>query len=355
MERYRKSLIILLIADIAFIIFLFVFYLSYKENNTKLQYDNAKFVFEDMTDKKVIPSGEPMGIYMKTDGVMVVDTGDIVNEEGQVVCPSQHNLQAGDYITEINGRTVNNKNELISCIESSGGLELNITYVRNEEKRQINITPVMSDTGKYKLGLWVKDDIAGIGTVTFIYENSFMALGHSVSDNDTGQMIRCATGGMYTTDITKINKSYNSMPGQLQGSIVYTRDLIGIINKNTENGIIGNLDKDYVNEHYNVNDALYIAKGNDVETGKAYIYSRLTGELVKYEINIEKVNYNANNKNIEFEVTDQELINLTGGVVQGMSGSPIIQNDKIIGAVTHVFVDNPRKGYGVFVENMLEN
>lgn len=354
MERYRKSLVILLLVDIAFIIFLFAFYLSYKEGDGRLQYENAKFVFEDLSNKKVIPSGEPMGIYMKTDGVMVVDTGDIVTDEGHIVCPSQNALKSGDYITKVNDKVVENKSELLECIEESEGEELKITYVREEKENIVNITPECSNEGQYKLGLWVKDDIAGIGTVTFIYGNSFMALGHSVSDNDTGLMIRCATGGMYTTDITNINKSYTAMPGQLQGSIVYTRDLIGIINQNTENGIMGYLDEAYVSKNYDEKDAMYIAKGEEVDTGKAYIYSRLTGEPVQYAINIDEVNYGTHNKNIEFTVTDQRLIDMTGGVVQGMSGSPIIQNGKIIGAVTHVFVDDPTKGYGVFIEEMLK-
>ncbi len=353
MERYRKSLVIILLADVAFIIFLLVFYMTGNKGDTKIQYENAKFVFEDLSNKKVIPSGEPMGIYMKTDGVMVVDTGDIVNSEGQVVCPSGHDLKAGDYITEIDGKAIKNKNELLSCVKSSAGKELDISYVRDENSSHIHITPAQSEDGEYKLGLWVKDDIAGIGTMTFIYDNRFMALGHSVSDNDTGLMVRCDTGGIYTTDITSINKSYTAMPGQLQGSIVYTRDLVGIINKNTENGIMGQLDAEYVEKNYDVNEALYIASGSEVKTGKAYIYSRLTGEPVKYEIDIEEVHYDADNKNIEFKVTDQALLELTGGVVQGMSGSPIIQNNKIVGAVTHVFVDNPTNGYGVFIENML--
>lgn len=355
MENYRRSLIVLLCIDVAFIIFLFAFYLTYRKDDVAIEYDNAKFVFEDLSDKKVIPSGEPMGIYMKTDGVMVVDTGDVINSEGQAVCPSENILFSGDYITGVNGKEVTNKNELLNYIKNSGGNKLSITYIRNEIERITEITPECSDEGEYKLGLWVKDDIAGIGTVTFIYGNSFMALGHSVSDNDTGLMLRCSTGGMYTTDITGINKSYTSMPGQLQGSIAYTRDLIGIINQNMENGIAGYLDEDYVHDNYNEEDGIYIANSNEVKEGSAYIYSRITGEPVKYDIEIERIDSGTHSKNIEFEVTDMRLIELTGGVVQGMSGSPIIQNGKLVGAVTHVFVDDPTRGYGIFIENMISD
>jgi stage IV sporulation protein B len=354
-KRYRKILEAFLIADIIIMVFLAIYYFWGKAiGSDETPYDNAQLVFEDLSDVKVIPSGEAVGIYLKTDGVMVVDTGDVTTSEGQLCCPSKDIIQTGDYIIAVNDESVSTKKELTEAVNTCQGNSVNIRYIRDDEEYTCNITPVKSENNTYMLGLWIKDDISGIGTVTFIMGNKFMALGHSVSDNDTGLMVRSSEGGVYITHITKINKSFVSMPGQLQGTILYRKDLIGIIEKNMECGISGYLDEDYISENYDSSEALYVAAGDEVECGKAYIYSRMTGELKKYEINIEKVDYTSSSKNIEFEVTDQELLELTGGVIQGMSGSPIIQNDKVIGAVTHVLVDEPTNGYGIFVETMLE-
>ncbi len=354
MERYKRSLLILLLLDLMFLMFMLFFYMKGNDTDHIVKYDNAKFVFDDLSDVQVIPSGEPMGIYLKTDGVMIVDTGDFKNAAGQLCCPADHVLEPGDYIIGINGQKTDSKNRLIELISQSGGKEMQISYIRNDREYETTLLPEQSENGEYMLGLWVKDDISGIGTVTFIMENHFMALGHSVSDNDTGLMVRCSGGGVYTTNITKINKSFQSVPGQLQGSIFYKRDLIGIVEANTGSGIYGYLDADYVKEHYSNEKSMYVAGKEEIECGKAYIYSRLTGELIKYEIEITNLNYDGNSKNIEFEVVDEDLLELTGGVVQGMSGSPIVQNGKLVGAITHVLVDNPRQGYGVFIENMLE-
>lgn len=355
MERYKKSLLILLLLDLVFLFFMLFFYMKGNEAGDIVKYDNAKFVFEDLSDIQVIPSGEPMGIYLKTDGVMIVDTGEFKNSAGQTCCPAGNDLKPGDYIIGIDGEKITSKNRLIEMVGESGGKKMDITYIRDGKQYETKLLPEKSENGEFMLGLWVKDDISGIGTVTFIMGNHFMALGHSVSDNDTGLMVRCSGGGVYTTNITKINKSLQSVPGQLQGTIFYRRDLIGIVETNTGSGICGYLDADYVTEHYGNETAIYVAGKQEVECGKAYIYSRLTGEPVKYEIEITALNYSGESKNIEFEVVDENLLELTGGVVQGMSGSPIIQNGKLIGAITHVLVDNPRQGYGVFIENMLES
>lgn len=354
MERYKKSLLVLLLLDLLFLLFMLFFYMRNNESENIIKYENAKFVFDDLSDVEVIPSGEPMGIYLKTDGVMVVDTGEFKNAAGQICCPADDVFEVGDYITEINGVKMDSKNELIELVAASEGSELQITYIRNEQTCVADVVPEQSEDGTYMLGLWVKDDISGIGTVTFIMGDHFMALGHSVSDNDTGLMLRCSGGGIYTTNITKINKSLQSIPGQLQGTILYKQDMIGIVEGNTESGIYGYLDTDYIQENYSDAEAMHVASKDEIECGTAYIYSRLTGELKKYEIEITSLNYDGKSKNIDFVVTDQELIDLTGGVVQGMSGSPIIQNGKVIGAVTHVLVDHPEEGYGVFIENMLE-
>lgn len=308
----------------------------------------------DIYDRAVIPSGEAMGIYMKTDGVMVVDVCSFKNLEGNTCCPADGILQTGDYIIDIAGTPVSKRSELLQVVSESDGKAVDITYVRDGEKYESEIIPQKNENGNYLLGAWVKDDVSGIGTITFIDDTRFMALGHSISDVDTGLMMRCSTGGMYTTNITNISKSYSEQPGRLQGNIAYRKALVGIIDGNSSSGIYGHLDASYCSSKYGDAEKMYIARGGDVSRGEAYIYSRLDGILKKYKIEIEIVDKKANDKNIEFHVTDDELLDLTGGVVQGMSGSPIIQNGKIIGAVTHVFVDDPTRGYGIFIENMLE-
>lgn len=308
----------------------------------------------DIYDRLVVPSGEAMGIYMKTDGVMVVDVCSYKNEEGVSCCPVKDILQTGDYIISIDGTPISKRSEMLSVVAGSEGADMEIEYIRDGETNSAIVTPQKNENGNYLLGAWVKDDVSGIGTITFIDGTSFMALGHSVSDVDTGLMMRCSTGGVYTTSITNISKSYSEQPGRLQGNIAYRRALVGIIDGNSASGIYGHLDKNYCDTKYGDAEHMYIARGSETQMDTAYIYSRMSGELRKYEIEIEEIDSVSDDKNIEFHVTDEELLDLTGGVVQGMSGSPIIQNGKIIGAVTHVFVDDPTRGYGIFIENMLE-
>ncbi len=350
--KYRKFLLAFLILDIiAFSILAFSYFVR-NGNAKETEYEDAELVFRDLSDTMVIPSGEPVGIYLKTDGVMVVDTGEVENQQGELCSPCEGIIKTGDYITEINGAEVNSKSELMEELSECKSEFVDITFIRDDVENTVQIEAAETN-GTYKLGLWIKDDISGIGTVTFICGNDFMALGHSISDNDTGLMIRSSGGGIYTTHITRINKSFVASPGQLQGTILYKKDLIGIIEGNYSNGIAGYLDEDYIEENYDESEAMYIADSDEVRAGTAYIYSRLEGTLKKYEIEIEKVNYDAENKNLEFRVVDEDLISLTGGVCQGMSGSPIVQDGKLIGAVTHVIVDDPTSGYGVFIENML--
>lgn len=308
---------------------------------------------DDIYDRAVVPSGEPVGIYMKTDGVMVVDICYFRNEDGVSCCPSEGVLQTGDYITSADGKSISKRSELLSIVSGCNGNPIDITFVRNGVTEHKTVTPERNENGNYLLGAWIKDDVSGIGTVTFVDGNNFMALGHSVSDIDTGLMMKCSTGGVYTTNITNISRSKVAEPGKLQGSIAYKKDLIGIIDGNSSSGIYGHLSSVYCTQRYLNAEKMYIARGDSVHEGTAYIYSRMTGELRKYEIEIEHVEKNAPDKNMEFRVASQELLDLTGGIVQGQSGSPIVQDGKIVGAVTHVFVDDPTHGYGIFIENML--
>lgn len=308
---------------------------------------------DEIYDRTVIPSGEAVGIYLKTDGVMVVDVCSFKNIDGKTCCPSEDILQAGDYIVSANGEEIGRRSDLLDVVARCEGKSVTLDYVREGVNATCEVTPEQNESGNYLLGAWIKDDVSGIGTITFVDGVNFMALGHSVSDSDTGLIMRCSTGGIYTTNITHISRSHSSEPGKLQGSIAYRQDLIGIIDGNSNSGIFGHLDMSYCNGKYASAEKMYIAHGDDVHEGTAYIYSRMSGELHRYEVEIEHVDHKTQDKNMEFCVVDEELLQLTGGVVQGMSGSPIIQDGRIIGAVTHVFVDDPTRGYGIFIENML--
>ena len=341
-NRYRSLLIGFLILDlIAFTLLAIAYFWNGDIGDQEIKYEDAELVFDDLSGQKVIPSGEPVGIYLKTDGVMVVDCGEVETAQGEICSPCNSLLQTGDYITAVNETAISTKKELMQALSGNNTGTVRLTFLRDGKSQVAEVTPVKTNKNAYMLGLWVKDDISGIGTVTFLCGNQFMALGHSVSDNDT-------------THITKINRSFVSMPGQLQGTILYKKDLIGIVEGNYDNGIGGYLDEEYVAKHYKAEEAMYIADPGEVQTGEAYIYSRLDGDLKKYKINILAVHTDTANKNMEFKVEDEDLIALTGGVCQGMSGSPIVQNGKLIGAVTHVLVDDPTEGYAVFIENMIK-
>lgn len=308
-----------------------------------------------MDEAYAIPCGTPVGIYVQTEGVMVIDTGMVTDTEGQEVCPALNIVKSGDYITKVNGESVNNKKELIETINEQGEDSLVLTIVRNHEETQVKVSPVMTGQDEYKLGLWVRDDMQGIGTLTYIMGDSFGALGHSINDADTGEMVAVDKGSIYLAKVAGILKGKAGEPGEIEGMIQYDASYkLGTIEGNSEFGIYGEYapesDLDLQSE------ALPIGLKQEVQTGTAYIRSSVSGEVKDYEIEIvsvDKSNKNAS-KSMEIRIVDPELITLTGGIVQGMSGTPIIQNGKLIGAVTHVFVQDSTRGYGTFVENMIE-
>ena len=225
------------------------------------------------------------------------------------------------------------------------------------DAKNIKIKPVKDAEGIYKLGIWVKDDCQGLGTLTYVDgDGGFGTLGHTISDANTGKIIEVETGKLYTARIWSVIKGKEGDPGEIIGSINYDiRSDIGVIDENKNIGIYGDVNEQifaYVDKVY-----MEIAYKQDVKEGTAYIRSFVGDEIKDYEINIMNLNYAdlSKNKGIEFEVVDKELLSITNGIVQGMSGSPIIQDGKIIGAVTHVLVNDPTKGYGIFIENMLEH
>lgn len=308
-------------------------------------------------EREVYAGGQPIGIYVKTDGVLVLGTSKVVDTAGRECYPSQNIVKSGDYIVSVNGEAVNEKEELTEKINTYGQEREILGIERDGEYIEVSLTPVESEQGRYLLGIWVRDDLAGVGTLTYHTDNqTFGALGHAVSDSDTGTQLRVSEGYIYDADIIGIKKGEKGVPGELTGVINYNKkNCLGTITQNSALGIQGKLDTEAIETSA---DRIYpVAYKQDIRLGTAYILSSVSGSARQYEIQIESLDYSGmeENKGILFRVTDPELLELTGGIVQGMSGSPIIQDGKIIGAVTHVFVSDASRGYGIFIEKMLEH
>lgn len=307
--------------------------------------------------EKVFPGGEPVGIYMKTEGVLIVGTGEVCDMNGIKQEPGGQIVQSGDYILEVNHVPVTEKEEVTEQINKAVGGEVQLTVFRNGEKIELLVPVVQTGLSEYKAGIWVRDDTQGIGTLTYQRENGeFGALGHGISDIDTSTLLTLQYGRLYQTDIRSVIKGEHGVPGELAGIIRYNNDeIIGTISENTGIGIFGMLDENW--KPYDNAQEMEVGYKQEIEPGPAVIRSAVSGEVKEYDIEIEKINLNSSdaNKSMVIRVSDPELLALTGGIVQGMSGSPLIQNGRIIGAVTHVFVNDPTKGYGIFIENMLEH
>ncbi len=315
-----------------------------------------KAVSVEVVDKEqVVPCGVPVGIYVKTDGILIIGTGSVVGHDGMNYEPAVNLVKSGDYVKTVNEQVVKSKDDLIEKINQSQGEPVILGILREDEYIQIKVEPVKTEENDYKLGIWVRDDLAGVGTLTFYdSQGKYGALGHPVSDMDTGLTVNLSEGTLYEAEIAGITKGEKGNPGEISGVITYLDQYkLGSVEENTSVGIYGELqrvpEENQENQYYPVN-----LKQN-IEKGEAVIVSSVSGERREYSINITNLDYNSDNKGILFQVTDPELLNLTGGVIQGMSGSPILQNGKIIGAVTHVFVQDSTKGYGIFIENMLEH
>ncbi|MCM1288416.1 MAG: SpoIVB peptidase [Clostridium sp.] len=304
----------------------------------------------------VMPSGKPIGIYVKTDGVMVIGTGEVKTKTGESCCPCMNLIESGDYITAINGTKVNDKEELISNVDKYGSSEVVISIKRKGQSMDVSVTPVLSVNDKYMLGLWVKDDISGIGTLTYIDENGFGALGHSINDNDTGELLEVGDGAIYNTQIINIVRTDGQSPGRLEGLIDYSsKNVIGRVNNNTTYGIKGYMTKN-AGDYISSGEWMPIGRKSETHLGSALLLSAVSGEPKYYDVEITGIDISesSQNKGLEIKIKDPELLNLTSGIVQGMSGTPIIQDGKLVGAVTHVFLRDPTRGYGTFVEDMIE-
>lgn len=304
-------------------------------------------------EQSVYVCGQTIGIYMETKGVLVVDAGEITDENGIRVKPAQHIFRQGDYLMKAGGSPLRTKQQLQELVGQSGGKKMEFSVWRNGQIIPLSMMPVRTEDGSYKLGIWVRDNLQGIGTVTYVKEDgSFGALGHGISDVDTGGLLHLKEGEVYRADILSVQKGKDGKPGELRGVIDYRNDnKMGTIAENQQLGIFGKIDTDSLNL-----EKIPVGNKKEVETGKAEILSCVDGTVLRYQAEITAIDWNHQNTNKCFtiRVTDSELLEKTGGIVQGMSGSPILQNGKLVGAVTHVLVHDSASGYGIFIENMLE-
>lgn len=294
----------------------------------------------------LIPGGENIGIGIKTNGVIVAGIYDI----NGIYPATEAGIKQGDIITNVDNKDISTIDEMVELINNNTNNELVIEYKRNNKNYKTTLKLQNSD-GVIKTGLYVKDSVTGIGTLSFIDPTTkkFGALGHEITEQNTRLMLEVKKGTIFSSSVTKIDRSSNGVPGS-KNALFYSDDIKGNILKNTHVGIFGNYTKEIP-----VKQAYKVATPEDIELGNAKILTVIDGTDVKeYNINILKLNKKDENKNILFEITDNELLSKTGGVVQGMSGSTMIQGDYIIGAVNYVVVDNPKRGYGIFITNMLE-
>lgn len=314
-----------------------------KENNVNPRATN--------TNELVYIGGYPIGLKLYADGVVIVGTEAVDTENGNVNTAEKAGLKIGDIIKRINGKTVKMNTEVSQAVESSNGEVLTFTVERNGETFAVSFETAYSvSEGKYKAGLWIRDSSAGIGTVTFATQDGYFAsLGHAVCDIDTKTCIPISSGECTIANITGFIKGVQGSAGELCGYL--ENETIGKVYSNCDIGVYGEFDSIPQGQLYP------IANENEITQGKATVITTCSsGDTAEYEIEIESVNLSAgDNKHLVLKVTDSNLIEKTGGIVQGMSGSPIIQNGKIIGAVTHVFLNDATGGYGITAQTMLQN
>lgn len=303
----------------------------------------------------VLLGGMPVGIYMETDGVMVLNTEQIQGIDGEEYEPAANLVRSGDYITAVDHQEISGKKDLLEAVGEISGDKVVLTVRRGDETMDIKISPVEYAPNEYRLGIWVRDNVQGLGTVTFLTDKSrFGALGHGIHDTDTNVLMTISDGTVYRTSIQDIIRGTDGSPGSMEGIIVYNNyNILGTIDKNTEAGIYGSIDR--IDELFEEQIPIETASKEEIETGPATIRCFIDNELKEYEIQVTDIDMSDSeiNKGLVIQVTDPELLEKTGGIIQGMSGSPIIQNGKLIGAVTHVFVQDSTMGYGIFIENML--
>lgn len=306
----------------------------------------------------VIPVGNIAGVKLYTNGVLVVGMSEIEGEDQKIYKPYEGtNIEEGDTIVSVNKTIINSTDDLIEQVNNSKGQDIILQYIHDEQTLECSIKPIKTGESEYKLGLWVRDSAAGVGTVTFYNPDTkgFAALGHGLLDIDTEQLINISSGEFVTANILDIDKGEKGEPGKIQGTLEKQKQ-IGNITQNTRFGIYG-IVNDISTLMINKSNEMEVALRDEIKPGKAEILCSLeNGKIEKYEIEIQKIfkDNNYDNKSMKVRVTDKRLIEKTGGIIQGMSGSPIIQNGKFIGALTHVLVNEPLEGYAVFGDIMVK-
>lgn len=312
---------------------------------------------QKLDDIKLYPGGTSVGIKLSTDGVLVVGFSEVQTRDGSESSPAKAaGIQLGDVLLKVNGKEIEGSKQLMSLIKETNSDSVNIEFLRQGCKFNKDVD-LIKENEDYKLGLWIRDSTAGIGTLTFYHENSgtFGALGHPITDGDTNTTFTIKDGELLSASILSVRKGEKGVPGELRGLFVNERNSIGDIKTNSSSGIFGNTNKPLVNPNFS--QPLSVGFRNEVVEGPAKIISTVCDEGPKeYDIEIVKLlqQDKCGPKSMIIRVTDEELLSKTGGIVQGMSGSPIIQNGKIIGAVTHVLINKPDIGYGIYIEWMLE-
>lgn len=307
-----------------------------------------------LPEMKIVPGGKAVGVKMFTKGLICVGSQSIQAETGENYNIAKAlNIRDSDIILSANDIELYTVEQLGEIVSNSGGAPITLLIRSNEIEEEKVATPIKTKEG-YKLGIWVRDSTAGIGTVTFVDKstNTFAALGHPITDVDTGILMPVDKGTITSAEIVGVEKGSRGVPGELYGLFAENQDC-GVILNNTNQGIYGSIVSD-CNLTYK-DEPLFLASAQQVKTGKAEIYANVEGTTIeKFDIEITKImRYAPDEKNLVIRITDKRLLDKTGGIVQGMSGSPIIQDGKLIGAVTHVFVNDPSRGYGIFIENML--
>lgn len=309
---------------------------------------------DDLRDLMLCPGGMPFGVKFYTDGVMVVGFCDVETGKGSVNPATRAGLRTKDVILKINGEELKGAADMTERIEASGGKPLRLTYRRGGKEFETTLTPVLSSSeGQYKTGIWVRDSGAGIGTVTFLFPDSgaFAGLGHGICDADTGALVQMRKGAVSDVTISSVVKGEAGAPGELKGHFNPGRS--GALLGNSACGVWGVFSE----VPDSINEPMPVGLREDLQEGDAYILCTASGDqMQKYDIRISNIKRDAKgSKCFTVTVTDPDLLALTGGIVQGMSGSPIIQDGKLVGAITHVLINDPTTGYGIFLENMLAN
>ena len=311
-----------------------------------------------LDEVKIVPVGKIIGLKLYTNGVLVVGMSEIDDANNDKAKPYENSdIKPGDIILEIDKKIIEDIDNLKQTVNNSNGKMLEITILRNGKMLNTNIIPVQTEESKYQLGLWVKDAATGVGTITF-YEpqsNSFGILGHGITDSDTNNLINIESGELVTAKVISLKRGEENVPGEIKGTIINSQN-IGEIIKNTQFGVFGKLNN-LTALNIDKSKAIEVASRDEIKEGEAKILCSINSSNVskEYKIEIERLykDNDYNNKSMLIRITDEELLKQTGGIIRGLSGAPIIQNGKFIGAVTNVLVSNPELGYAIFGDMMI--